>query len=262
MIEIELPDTFTCTNCGELPIDRFTEGAVKCKLKRNCKTMLCVKCAKQRYDGGYSEKQKEFEAIKYKKHNLLSQKYLLPIHWFKSPNKGIEYGLVSALAIRSNNRGALRKIKSYELWLYYCCHVYLNNRICAYSKKEFQYFYSDNMTHVLNEYMPSLDHIVPIDNFGENTIENVTFVTYNFNLRKGKTSLQNYYEKLISDNGLPSNAKPDVDGILAQINNTYQFYLKHRGTAKMRDIEQYVLDTSPYKHIENEIKGLDLDMGY
>jgi hypothetical protein len=118
------------------------------------------------------------------------------------------------------------------------------------------------MSHVLNEYMPSLDHIVPLDNFGKNTIENVTFITYNFNLRKGKTSLQNYYEKLILDNGLSPNAKPDVDGILAQINNTYQFYLKHRGTAKMRDIEQYVLNTSPYKHIENEIKGLDLDMGY
>lgn len=246
VLEIELPETFVCSNCGELPIDRFTDGAVKCRIKIGRKTLLCVECVK--------------ELVKTRR--LLSQKYLLPQRWFEAPIKGIEYGMISSLANGSNKRGALDKIKPSELWLYYCCHVYLNNRICAYSNREFQYFYSDNMSHVLNEYMPSLDHIVPLDNFGENTISNVTFITYNFNLRKGKTSLQNYYEKLILDNGLSPNAKPDVDGILAQINNTYQFYLKHRGTAKMRDIEQYVLDSSPYKHIENEIKGLDLDMGY
>lgn len=266
LLEIELPDTFVCSNCGELPIDRFTEGVVKNRIRDNRKTTYCIECYKLRsklyYENGYSEKHKKLRDIKYQNRVFLSQKYLLPNSWFQTPNKGIEYGLVSTLASASNKRGAIDKIKSKELWLYYCCHVYLNNRTCAYSGKEFQYFYSDNMTHVLNEYMPSLDHIVPIDNFGENTISNVTFITYNFNLRKGKTSLQSYYEKLISDNGLPLNAKPDVDGILAQINNTYQFYLKHRGTAKMHDIEQYVLETSPYKHIENEIKGLDLDMGY
>lgn len=249
ILEIELPETFICSNCGELPIDRFTEIETKRRIGSNRNTMMCSECRNK-----ITIKQRTI-------HNTFSKKYLLPQRWFQYTTKGLEYGLVATMSKTGNTRSSM-KIKSKDLWQLYCGHVYLHGRVDAYTGKEFQYFYSDNSINRLNEYMPSLDHILPLSTIGEHELNNVTFITLNLNLRKHNLTLQEYYNKLFLDNGLPETAKPNIDEILGNVSNTYQFYLKHRGTSKIHDIEQYVLDTSPYKHIENEIKGLDLDMGY
>lgn len=47
-LEIELPETFTCSNCGELPIDRFTEGVVKWCIKTNKTKYYCRICNRLR----------------------------------------------------------------------------------------------------------------------------------------------------------------------------------------------------------------------
>lgn len=239
---------FICSNCGELPISEFTKGKIKYRIRRNRNTSLCKKC------------QSKVHIIERNRYTYLSQKYLLPISWFRYSN--LERGMIATMIISSNARSD-GKLKAKELWLLYCCHVYLHGRICAYTGKEFQYFYSSDANRCLNNYMPSLDHIQPLSTIGDNTLHNITFVTYNMNLRKHNSTLQEFYSKTENDLGLPTGTiKVDIDRKLADIENTYQFYRKTRGTAKMNEIEQYVISTSPYKAIEDEINGLDLDFGY
>lgn len=260
--EIELPETFICSNCGELSIDMFSEGTIKYATIRGRNTTYCVKCNKKylrQYYKNNTKQEKERDKNKRIKHNLLSEKYQLPKYWFKYTKSGLEYGMVAQMTVSSNRRSDIR-IKPKELWLLYCCHIYLHGRVCAYSKLPFQYFYSADANQCLNNYMPSLDHKLSLSTIGTNDLSNITFSTYNFNLRKGSKTLQEMYEKEQYDLGIKFEL--DVDGILGDINNTYQYYRKTRGTSKMDEIEQYVLTTSPYKTIEEEIKGENIDFGY
>lgn len=65
ILENKLPDTFVCSKCGELPIDRFTEGAVIYRIKKGQKTYLCKKCTNQ-YHKHYRNENKE-KILKYNK---------------------------------------------------------------------------------------------------------------------------------------------------------------------------------------------------